>query len=607
MNKLKLWVFALIVIALGLTSVYWNTTQATAHAIESADRLLRAGSAHIRTRFQLQLAEAAGHAASAARAVELTQAVGTEKAARPDAGALSAATGAVDAAMKAAGAEPAHALIAVANARGFVKQGPADKEPVTEGEASSVPLLAEALKGEARVQLVKQGETLLRVASAPVGKGGALVIGWAVDPASFAAEKANAFVDVSVVQDGKVVATTLSGAEGAAMTQGAKKVPPKASDVGSLQPAGRLPIPLPFLFAQVPALRAEAVSIGNDAPLLLASVSLKELVQPVADFQQFMLVALLGLLVVGLAWGFLLSTGEASLPRELITTADKIANGDFSARAPTNWVGQLGVLADALNSAAEAASRPAAPSEAPAPPPPSPEPEPFSAPPPTPAPVFTPGQTVPEMVAASAPPPPPPMDEMFEGREPPTRPGLSLERVGLLARSDAEPTASATGPRLTQNELAGLLDDTQQPGGDPTRNLASSGAQPPDPFASSGGNEPEPYNPDATVVAAVPEALLRATARNPPASPAPSPSRPMPAMPGGPQGEDQHWQQVFQDFLRTRQQCGEASDGLTFDKFRVKLQKNKEQLVAKYSCKTVRFQVYVKDGKAALKATPVRQ
>jgi hypothetical protein len=29
-------------------------------------------------------------------------------------------------------------------------------------------------------------------------------------------------------------------------------------------------------------------------------------------------------------------------------------------------------------------------------------------------------------------------------------------------------------------------------------------------------------------------------------------------------------------------------------------------LVEKYSCRTVRFQVYVKDGKAALKATPVK-
>jgi hypothetical protein len=37
-----------------------------------------------------------------------------------------------------------------------------------------------------------------------------------------------------------------------------------------------------------------------------------------------------------------------------------------------------------------------------------------------------------------------------------------------------------------------------------------------------------------------------------------------------------------------------------------KLIRNREQLVKKYQCRTVRFQVYEKDGKAALKATPVR-
>ena len=70
--------------------------------------------------------------------------------------------------------------------------------------------------------------------------------------------------------------------------------------------------------------------------------------------------------------------------------------------------------------------------------------------------------------------------------------------------------------------------------------------------------------------------------------------------------EEAHWHEVFQDFVRIRTQCGEGSDGLTFEKFKAKLVKNKEQLVQKYSCKSVRFQVYVKDGKAALKATPVR-
>jgi hypothetical protein len=78
------------------------------------------------------------------------------------------------------------------------------------------------------------------------------------------------------------------------------------------------------------------------------------------------------------------------------------------------------------------------------------------------------------------------------------------------------------------------------------------------------------------------------------------------AAPGAEADEESHWQQVFQDFLLTRASCGEAAEGLTYERFRQKLEANKAQLVAKYGCKTVRFQVYVKDGKAALKATPVK-
>lgn len=70
--------------------------------------------------------------------------------------------------------------------------------------------------------------------------------------------------------------------------------------------------------------------------------------------------------------------------------------------------------------------------------------------------------------------------------------------------------------------------------------------------------------------------------------------------------EEAHWQQVYQDFLRTRASCGEATEGLTYDKFRLKLEGNKAALAAKYGSKSVKFQVYVKDGKAALKATPVK-
>jgi hypothetical protein len=96
----------------------------------------------------------------------------------------------------------------------------------------------------------------------------------------------------------------------------------------------------------------------------------------------------------------------------------------------------------------------------------------------------------------------------------------------------------------------------------------------------------------------------------PPAASSPAllePSRPAPELAASPaDAEEEHWQRVFEEFLLIRRQCGEPSDGLTFEKFRQKLQKNRDGLIEKYGCKAVRFQAYVKDGKAAIKATPVR-
>ena len=67
-----------------------------------------------------------------------------------------------------------------------------------------------------------------------------------------------------------------------------------------------------------------------------------------------------------------------------------------------------------------------------------------------------------------------------------------------------------------------------------------------------------------------------------------------------------HFQQVFDQFVEVKRSCGESTTGLTFAKFSEKLVKNRDDLMAKTGCKEVRFTVYVKDGKAALKATPVK-
>lgn len=105
--------------------------------------------------------------------------------------------------------------------------------------------------------------------------------------------------------------------------------------------------------------------------------------------------------------------------------------------------------------------------------------------------------------------------------------------------------------------------------------------------------------PEATRVADVSPDLLASTrVSGPRPQPLPKPTTVAP--------DEVHFQDVFHEFLAVRERCGEGGDNLTFEKFAGKLRKNRDQLVQKYGCRTVRFQVYVKDGRAALKATPVR-
>ena len=245
--------------------------------------------------------------------------------------------------------------------------------------------------------------------------------------------------------------------------------------------------------------------------------------------------------------------------------------------------------------------------------------QPQSNPPPPPVPTGNTGQSplfdpepTSDPFAQSAPPPPPPPS---------------------FARAAAPPPPVATSEAPAFQPGRGLMDEDegQRTVAYPAFKPPPGGMAPPppapmaDPFAMAaaqqGYDDAPPMNPednpDATRVAAVPAELIkaaRAGARATPVSVRPSrpPRRACPRWPRWPRRwsaaneEEKHFQEVFRDFVATREKCREPADGLTFDKFKAKLLKNKEQLVTKYQCRTVRFQVYVKDGKAALKATPVK-
>lgn len=70
--------------------------------------------------------------------------------------------------------------------------------------------------------------------------------------------------------------------------------------------------------------------------------------------------------------------------------------------------------------------------------------------------------------------------------------------------------------------------------------------------------------------------------------------------------DEAHFREVFKEYIEVRQTTGEGTAGLTLEKFSAQLRKNREKLVERFKCRTIRFQVHVKEGKAAIKAAPVR-
>lgn len=65
-------------------------------------------------------------------------------------------------------------------------------------------------------------------------------------------------------------------------------------------------------------------------------------------------------------------------------------------------------------------------------------------------------------------------------------------------------------------------------------------------------------------------------------------------------------QQLYRDFITTRQRCQERVDNVQFDKMVEFMRQQTAQLKERYQCSSVRFEVVEDGGKAKLKAVPVR-
>ena len=71
--------------------------------------------------------------------------------------------------------------------------------------------------------------------------------------------------------------------------------------------------------------------------------------------------------------------------------------------------------------------------------------------------------------------------------------------------------------------------------------------------------------------------------------------------------KESHYREVFEEFIQVKEACGEPTNGFSYEKFAAKLRKNRKDLLEKRpGIEDVNFTVYVKDGKAALKAKVVK-
>ena len=68
-----------------------------------------------------------------------------------------------------------------------------------------------------------------------------------------------------------------------------------------------------------------------------------------------------------------------------------------------------------------------------------------------------------------------------------------------------------------------------------------------------------------------------------------------------------HFQKLFNDYLKSKEKSGEKTSSLSFEKFSEQLTKQRQTILERYKCADVEFYVAVEQGKTKLKARPVKE
>ncbi len=567
-------------------------------------------------------------------------------------------------------------------------------------DAAPLPLAKAALEGTPAAAFALFDGVVWRVAAARVpGNGAAVLVGTQIDDRLAGQFKSQVDADVTLIQGGKVLASSLAQAEERARVLRWAAAPSPGYGVLQIVLPGvgnALSGKLPRGASRV-AVRGALVPLDSGVQAAL-TVPAGPYLGWLGRYQAFYAAALALFLLFSLVWGLLARAPAAAAASPAASARPPVPKAQRSppellgtdvgepraAPPPTDDVpwpaaepgevppkrpSRIESLDPDVPAAGAGHEAPASAAEHPM----------WSADPFTPTPGhmggagFSDGQNAageePETVSAeevglveAAPepvksPPPPPADDSGEHQSPPMHePKRAAGSHNQHARPAAAPSASgefsfsglldeAHGapppPQAPRPSLAQDYPDTTAPGSPTDALLAQSRGEEPaadaEPFP---GDEPTRVEPVSAALldklrerdedqpaaaeppaqqgwgSLVPEgdALDRTTERAPPPM-EPAPSAPeanvtmqdfsMPAEEAADPDED-HWRETFDRFRELKTSLGEAADKIGFDKFATKLRKNRADLIAKHNCKGVRFSVYEKDGKAAIKASAIR-
>jgi hypothetical protein len=652
MIRLKFLIFAFLAVGLGLAHLFLLSGPMEAQALREAQVQTAAGTAEVMRTLEARRGIARALALKLAQSPELVSAA--QELTVPEAPAAERFAALRTAAEALLPKEQQGVVLGVVTEAGAwharAGQEPSSDAAVLDVKAltqAETPLVVEAFGAPhtfAAVPLVWKFTRIPGAERLEVQLAATLVVGVPLLPegALESAATASGASALAVVKEGSVVA---SGGAQKALADSLKDQlkagePAKAVKRGQVQALG--PVKLPVLTTGKDFLGGQAVlEVGTrraveGTPYEVIAVASPRLMGTLAAYQRSALFGLAGLLGASVLWTVLMGAGKRRSSEESQTQGGDTLSLSSQVEAmgppPQPFIPEPAAAAEPppvthpgleLTAATPVEEQPtAAPplNDFPFGPPPEAAPDVGVAPPLEAEPVTKPT--------------PPPEPFAFPPAPEPMEPVQPLPYESTTTPFDGEATV-----RKPEMPMPGVATAAPRAGAFSFEELptaAYSLQQAADPYAAAGALDD---NPETTRVAAIPAELLQAAARPatqevptvhavpappPPQAPSVAPvpwnesSSPAIPLPGaayqgfagnsgdGLSEEEFHFQEVFREFVLTRERCMEPSDGLTYDKFVQKLRKNKEQLMAKYSCRTVKFQVYVKENKAALKATPVK-